>query len=157
VVVGGSALPAVRVELNPTALNDYGIGLDEVRATLGAANANRPKGELADDRSAWQISATDQLLHAEQYRPLIVAYRRGAAVRLSDVAEVDDSVEDLRTSGLANGQPAVLIILFRQPGANIIDTVERVRQLLPELEAAMPRSIALSVMLDRTPTIRAAI
>src|SRR5438552_12375500 len=157
VIVGGSALPGVRAELNPTVLNKYGIGLEQVRAALGAANANRPKGELANGTTAWAIRATDQLLKADQYRPLIVAYHDGAPVRLSDVAEVVDSVEDLRTAGLANGQPAVLIIIFRQPAANIIATVDRVRALLPQLRASIPAAIDLTVMLDRTTTIRSSI
>ena len=157
VIVGGSALPGVRVELNPTVLNKYGIGLDEVRAALSAANANRPKGELADRASAWEISTTDQLLKAEEYRPLLVAYRNGAPVRVSDVAEVADSVEDVRTAGLANGKPAVLLIIFRQPGANIIATVDRVRALLPQLRASILGAVDLSVVLDRTTTIRASI
>jgi len=157
VVVGGSALPGVRAELNPTVLNKYGIGLEQVRAALGAANANRPKGELANGTTAWAIRTTDQLLKADQYRPLIVAYHDGAPVRLSDVAEVVDSVEDLRTAGLANGQPAVLIIIFRQPAANIIATVDRVRALLPQLRASIPAAIDLTVMLDRTITIRSSI
>jgi len=157
VVVGGSALPGVRVELNPMVLNKYGIGLDEVRAALSAANANRPKGELADRASAWEISTTDQLLKAEEYRPLLVAYRNGAPVRVSDVAEVADSVEDVRTAGLANGKPAVLLIIFRQPGANIIATVDRVRALLPQLRASILGAVDLSVVLDRTTTIRASI
>ena len=157
VIVGGSALPGVRVELNPTVLNKYGIGLEQVRAALGAANANRPKGELANGTTAWAIRATDQLLKADQYRPLIVAYHDGAPVRLSDVAEVVDSVEDLRAAGLANGKPAVLIIMFRQPAANIIATVDRVRALLPQLRASIPAAIDLTVMLDRTTTIRSSI
>ena len=157
VIVGGSALPGVRVELNPMVLNKYGIGLDEVRAALSAANANRPKGELADRASAWEISTTDQLLKAEEYRPLLVAYRHGAPVRVSDVAEVADSVEDVRTAGLANGKPAVLLIIFRQPGANIIATVDRVRALLPQLRASILGAVDLSVVLDRTTTIRASI
>src|SRR5438309_5506769 len=157
VVVGGSALPGVRVELNPMVLNKYGIGLDEVRAALSAANANRPKGELADRASAWEISTTDQLLKAEEYRPLLVAYRNGAPVRVSDVAEVTDSVEDVRTAGLANGKPAVLLIIFRQPGANIIATVDRVRALLPQLRASVPPSVTVSAISDRTGTIRASV
>ena len=157
VVVGGSALPAVRVELNPTVLNGYGIGLDEVRAALGAANANRPKGQLADRDVAWTISATDQLLKADEYRPLIVTYRRGAPVRLADVGEVVDSTEDVRTNGLANGKPGVLVIIFRQPGANIIATVDRVKMLLPQLRASIAGAIDLNVVMDRTTTIRASI
>ena len=157
VTVGGSALPAVRIDVNPTALNRYGIGLDGVRTALGTVNVNRPKGQLADRATASQITTTDQLFRAEQYRPLIVAYNKGAAVRLSDVAEVTDSVENVRNAGLANGKPAVLVILFRQAGANIIDTVDRVRALLPGLAASIPAAIELSVMIDRTTTIRAAI
>ena len=157
VIVGGSSLPGVRVELDPTVLNKYGIGLGEVRSALAAANANRPKGELANGTTAWKISANDQLLRAAQYRPLIVAYRQGAAVHLSDVAEVQDSVEDLRTTGIANGKPGVLIIMFRQPGANIIATVDRVKALLPQLRASIPGAIDLSVMIDRSTTIRASI
>jgi len=157
VVVGGSSLPAVRVELNPIVLHKYGIGLDEVRAALAAANANRPKGELANATTAWKISANDQLLSAAQYRPLVVANRNGRPVRLDDVADVEDSVEDVRTTGIANGKPGVLLIIFRQPGANIIATVDRLRALLPELRAAIPAAIDLSVMIDRTTTIRASI
>ncbi|PYU90931.1 MAG: multidrug transporter subunit MdtC, partial [Acidobacteria bacterium] len=157
VTVGGSSLPAVRVELNPTALNRYGIGLDQVRAVLTSANANRPKGQLANATTAWEMSATDQLLKAELYRPLIVTYQRGAAVRLSDVADVEDSVQDLRNAGSANGKPAVLLVIFRQTGANVIETVDRVRSLLPQLQAAISPAIQLSVMLDRTTTIRASV
>jgi multidrug efflux pump len=157
VIVGGSSLPAVRVELNPTALNKYGIGLEEVRTALSTTNANRPKGQLQDGDRRWQIYADDQALKAEQYRPLIVTYRNGAPVQLSAVAEVRDSVEDLRNAGLANGRPSVLVILFRQPGANIIETVDRVRSELPPLQASIPSAINLSVMMDRTTTIRASL
>ncbi len=157
VFVGGSSLPAVRVDLNPTVLNNAGIGLDDVRTVLGEVNANRPKGQLADATTEWQIGATDQLRKAEEYRPIIVAYRRGAPVRLSDVADVHDSVEDVRSWGLANGKPAIVVVIFRQPGANIIETVDRVRALLPELQASISQGIQLSVMIDRTPTIRASI
>src|SRR5689334_6750746 len=157
VVVGGSSLPGVRIELNPLALNRYGIALSDVRAALGAANANRPKGELGDGTTSWTILANDQLLHAAQYRPLIIAWRDGSPVRLGDVADVRDSVEDLRTIGIANGKPGVLIILFRQPAANIIATVDRVRALLPQLRASIPAAIDVSVMIDRSITIRASI
>src|SRR5262249_41251083 len=157
VVVGGGSPPAVRVELNPQVVNKYGIGLDQIRTFLGAANANRPKGQLEDGSTSWGIHSTDQLLKAEQYRPLIVAYRNGAAVRLSDLGDVVDSVEDLRGGGLANGKRAVLIIVFRQPGANIIDTVDRVRQLVPELQSSISPSIRLDVINDRTQTIRASV
>jgi multidrug efflux pump len=157
VMVGGSSLPAVRVDLNPTALNNYGIGMDQVRSVLQSANANRPKGQLASATTTWEISATDQLQRAEQYRPLIVAYRRGAPVRLADVGQVEDSVEDLRSWGLANGKPAIVVVIFRQPAANIIETVDRIRALLPELQASIAQGIELSVVIDRTPTIRASI
>ncbi len=152
--VGGSSLPAVRVELNPSAMFKYGIGLEDVRAALASANANAPKGALEIDARHLQIYTNDQASKAEQYRPLVVAYRNGRAVRLTDVGEVDDSVENLRNMGLANGKPAVLVILFRQPGANIIDTVDRVIAVLPELRASIPAAINLDVAMDRSPTIR---
>ena len=157
VTVGGASLPAVRVELNPTALNKYAIGLDEVRAALAAANANRPKGSVEEGDRHWQIMADDQAKKASQYLPLIVAYRNGSAVRLSDVGEVVDSVEDLRNAGISNGKPAVLVIINRQPNANIIDTTERVRELLPLLRASIPSTINLDVVLERTSTIRASL
>src|SRR5258706_6779223 len=157
VVVGGGSLPSVRVELNPEIINKYGIGLDQVRAVLAAANANRPKGKLENSTTAWEIQTTDQLQSAEQYRPLILGCHNGAPVRLSDVADVQDSVEDLRGGGLANGKPAVLIIVFRQPGANIIDTVDRVRALLPQLRASISPAVNLDVINDRTTTIRASV
>jgi len=154
VFVGGSSLPAVRVDLNPTALSRYGISLEDVRGVLSSTNINRPKGQLTDAVRTWEIQTNDQLRVAEQYRPLIVAYRAGAPVRLPDVANVEDSVEDLRVSGLVNGRPTVIVIVFRQPAANIIDTVDRVRSLLPQLEAAMPGGVNLSIVLDRSPPIR---
>jgi multidrug efflux pump len=157
VTVGGASLPAVRVELNPMTLNKYGIGLDEVRAALAAANANRPKGSVEEGDRHWQITADDQAKKASQYIPLIVAYRNGAAVRLSDVAEVVDSVEDLRNAGSSNGRPSVLVIINRQPNANIIETVERVRELLPLLRASIPGAINLDLVLERTSTIRASL
>jgi multidrug efflux pump len=157
VFVGGSARPAVRVQANPTMLNSYGIGLERVRAVLSSANANRPKGELAELDRAWGVAATDQLFTAREYRPLILTWHQGAAVRLGDVANVLDSVEDIRNAGLSNGQPAVVLVLFRQPGANIIETVDRVRGLLPQLQASISPSIHLGVILDRTTTIRASI
>ncbi len=157
VSVGGSSLPAVRVELNPATLNKYGIGMEEVRAAIVATNANRPKGSVEDGERHWQILANDQAKKAAEYLPLIVGYRNNAAVRLADVAEVVDSVQDLRNAGLANGEPAVLLILNRQPNANIIDTVDRVKAVLPMLAASIPRAIDLAVVLDRTPTIRASL
>ncbi len=157
VFVGGGALPAVRVDINPTALYNNGLGLEDVRAVLSTANANRPKGEVASGERAYALSTTDQLLKAAEYRPLIVHYSNGAAVRLSDIATVTDSVEDIRTGGLSNGKPAVLIIVFRQPGANIIATVDRVRALLPQLQASIPPTIKLGVAIDATRTIRASV
>ncbi|HLI12319.1 MAG TPA: efflux RND transporter permease subunit [Alphaproteobacteria bacterium] len=155
--VGGSSLPAVRVEINPHAVFKYGIGLEDVRAALASANANSPKGAIEVGGQRFQIYTNDQARRADQYRSLVVAYRNGAAVRLKDVADVVDSVEDLRNQGLANGKPSVLIILYREPGANIIDTVDRVNALLPELKASIPSDIDLTVALDRTPTIRASL
>jgi multidrug efflux pump len=152
--VNGSALPAVRVELNPTALFHYGVGLEDVRAALASANANSPKGAIEDDALHYQIYTNDQASKAEQYRDLVVAYRDNAAIRLSDVGEVLDSVEDLRNAGLANGRPAVLIVLYRQPGANIISAVEGVKSELPRLAAALPGDMDLQVMVDRSTTIR---
>jgi multidrug efflux pump len=157
VTVGGSALPAVRAELNPQALSKYGIGLEDVRAALAAANAHSPKGaiDVADRR--YQLYDNDQADKAEQYRSLIIAFRNGSPVRLSDVGEVVDSVENIRNAGLANGKPAVLVILFRQPGANIIDTVDRARALMPELQASISPAIDLAIAVDRSTTIRASL
>jgi len=157
VIVGGSSLPSVRVEINPSALNKYGIALEDVRQVLAATNVNRPKGSLSDGTRSWQILANDQMRHAVDYMPVIVAYRHGQAVRLEDVARVEDSVEDVRTVGLSDGKPAVLLVVFRQPGANIIETVDRIRALLPELQATTPAAIDLKVVLDRTTTIRASL
>ncbi len=155
--VSGGALPAVRVDVNPTTLNNMGLSLENVRTTLAAANVNRPKGQLADDARTWGIAATDQLDEAKEYQPLIVAYRNGSPVRLSDVAAVTDSVEDVRTFGASDGKPAVLLIINRQPGANIIATVDRVRALLPQFRAELPPTIRLEVVMDRTSTIRTSV
>jgi hydrophobe/amphiphile efflux-1 (HAE1) family protein len=157
VIVGGSALPGVRVELNPTQLNKYGIGLEQVRGVLAAANANNPKGHLSDGNHIWEVGANDQIFKAIDYSPLIVAYHNGAPVRISDVGQAVDSVEDIRNSGYANGQPSVLVIIFRQPGANIIDTVDRIRALIPVLQASVPQSIHIQVAMDQTVTIRASV
>jgi multidrug efflux pump len=157
VYVGGGALPAVRVELNPTALNNAGLALEDVRAALSSANANRPKGEVADIHRVWSLSSNDELLKAAEYRQLVVSYRGGAAVRLADVADVTDSVEDIRTMGLSNGKPAIIIIVFRQPGANIIETVDGVRAVLPQLQASIPPSVKLNLLIDSTRTIRASV
>jgi len=157
VIIGGAALPAVRVELNPTALFKYGIGLEDVRAALASANANSPKGAIESDALHYQLYTNDQASHAADYRPLVIAYRNGAAVRLSDVAEVQDSVENLRNAGLSDGKPAVLVLLFRQPGANIIETVDSVKAAIPQLMAALPRDMDLLIANDRTLTIRSSL
>ena len=157
VTVGGSSLPAVRVNLIPGALSSRGVSLDEVRATLTEANANRPKGVVENDRYHWQIMASDQLERAEQYRPLVVAWRNGAAVRLSDVATVEDSVEDLFQTGFYNNRQAILLILRRQADANIIETVEAIRAQLPQLAALLPGDVDMTVAQDRTPSIRASL
>ncbi len=154
VAISGSSLPAVRVELNPLALFKYGIGLEDVRAALASANAHSPKGIIEDGDRRFQIYTNDQANRAADYRPLIVAYRDGSPVRLTDVGDVRDSVENLRNQGLANGKPAVLVFLYKQPGANIIDTVDRVKAILPQLEASIPSAINADVTLDRTVTIR---
>jgi multidrug efflux pump len=157
VIIGGAALPAVRVELNPTALFKYGIGLEDVRAALASANANSPKGSIESDSLHYQLYTNDQASHADDYKPLVIAYRNGAGVRLSDVADVQDSVENLRNLGLSQGKPAVLVILFRQPGANIISTVDSVKAAIPQLMAAMPADMNLLIANDRTTTIRASL
>lgn len=154
VIVGGSSLPAVRVELIPQAVYKYGVGLEDVRAALGAANAHSPKGGIDVGDQRYQIYANDQGTKAAQYKNLIVAYRKGAAVRVSDVGEVIDSVENLRNAGLANGKPSVLVILYRQPNANIIGTVDRVKALLPQLRASVSAAIDINVAVDRSTTIR---
>jgi multidrug efflux pump len=157
VSIGGATLPAVRVELNPTAMFKYGIGLEDVRAALASANANSPKGAIEQGDHRFQLYTNDQARLADDYRPLIVAYRNGAAVQLSDVADVQDSVQDLRNEGRANGEPSVLVILSRQPGANIIDTVDQVKAELPQLQAALPSDVNVSIVSDRSATIRASL
>jgi multidrug efflux pump len=154
VVVGGSSLPAVRVDLIPQTLYKYGIGLEDVRAALASANAHSPKGGIDVGEKRYQIYANDQANKADDYKPLIVAYRNGAAVHLSDVGEVTDGVENLRNAGLANGKPAVLIILYRQPGANIISTVDLVRAMMPQLRASISPAIDIELGVDRSTTIR---
>ncbi|QRQ86880.1 efflux RND transporter permease subunit [Cupriavidus oxalaticus] len=221
VTIGGASLPAVRVELNPTALNNYGISLEDVRNTISATNANRPLGTLENASNNWQVYANDQMMKAEDYMPLIIRYATpgtyssasagaliastanatasggvstkvvngvtvttlttssgtttitsgatgGASatsgpnsfavpVRLRDVANVVDSVQDIRNAGSANGKPSVLLVLNRSPGANIIETVDRVREMLPNLQKMIPAAISMDVMMDRTPTIRASL
>jgi len=157
VTVGGGSLPAVRVELIPQALFQYGIGLEDVRAALASANAHSPKGGIDVGDRRYQIYANDQANQASQYKSLIIAYRNGAPVRLSDVGEVSDSVENLRNAGLSNGKPAVLVILSRQPNANIIGIVDRVTALLPQLRASVSPAIDIEVAVDRSTTIRSSL
>ena len=157
VTVGGSSLPSVRVELNPVKLNANGLGVQDVQKMLSVQNANLPKGQISNGDTTADITTNDQLLKADYYKPLIVGYHNGAAIKLSDVADVQDSVENVRAAGYVNGKPSVLVIIFRQPGANIIDTVDRIYSELPSLKASIPTAIDLTVVLDRTTTIRASV
>jgi multidrug efflux pump len=157
VTVGGSSAPAVRIDLNPTQLHSYGLQLEDVRKAVAAQTANQAKGSLASAGERWEVSANDQLLKADDYRPLIVSYRSGAPVKLSDVASVQDSVQTVRSLGLANAKPAALIIIFRQPGANIISTVDGIKAALPQLHASINPAIDLTIALDQTQTIRASV
>jgi len=155
--ISGGAKPAVRVDLNPNALAHYGIGLEEVRAALRSANANTPKGNLENPSNRWILEDTDQLFKPEQYSPLIIAYRNGAPVRLSDIAKVSEGIEDIRNSAYANGKTAVSMGVGRQPGANIIETVDRIMALLPELTASIPPTVSIGTNFNRTTTIRASV
>ncbi len=157
VTVGGSARPAVRIEINPTTLADYGLGLEDVRTALSQVNSNEPKGEVANGRVQWTLTDNDQLFDANHYRPLVVAYHNGAPVRIGDIADVQDSVEDIHQAGLVNNKPSVMVIINRQPGANIVGTVDRIRAMLPLLQASIPASVDLAVAIDRTITIRASV
>jgi multidrug efflux pump len=157
VVVGGGALPAVRVELNPMQVHAYGISLEQIRTFLQAANANQPKGQFSGPDQSVAIGTTDQLFKATQYRPLVIGYYAGAPVHLEDIAKVEDSVQDVRNAGIADGKPAILVIVFRQPGANIIDTVDRVRAAMPQLQASISPAIHMAMVLDQTITIRASV
>ncbi len=157
VELGGSSLPAVRVDLNPLMLFKYGIGLEDVRAAIASANANAPKGAVAQGTKKFEIYSNDRASRAAQFRNLIIAYRNNAPVRLSDVAHVYDGVEDVHNLGMTNNQPAVLVILFGQPGANIINTVDKVKKELPALAAALPPSVRIHIVSDRTPSIRASL
>jgi multidrug efflux pump len=157
VLIGGSSLPAVRVELNPDALFKYGIPLSQVSSTIANANSNLAKGQLNFNRQTSEIYTNDQIFKAYQYKPLIITYRNGNPVRISDVGEVVDSVQDLRNAGLSNGKPAVILVLFKQPGANVIQAVDSVLSQLPKLKAVTPSSISISTVMDRTNTIRGAL
>jgi len=157
VTVGGGASPSVRVEVNPTLLNSHGLTIQNIQSVLSQQNAHEPAGQISDGDTTADIVTNDQISHAEQYRPLIVGYRNGAAIRLADVADVEDAAQNLRTAGYLNGIPSVPVIIFRQPGANIIDTVDRIRAALPSIEASIPQGIKTTVVLDRTTTIRASV
>jgi multidrug efflux pump len=157
VQVGGSSRPAVRAEVNPLLLSKLGLGMEDVRLALANANANRPKGALADSQHMDMLNDNDQLFHAKDYAPLIIAFRNGAPVRLSDVATVVDSQEDIRNAGTVNGKPSVLMNIYRQPQANIIDTVDGIQAILPLLQASIPPSIRIGVAQDRSTTIRASV
>ncbi|QKE40172.1 MAG: multidrug efflux RND transporter permease subunit [Ferrovum myxofaciens] len=157
VLVGGGSLPAVRVELNAPALQSYGLSVENIRTAISNNNVNIPKGIIENTENRWQVDDNDQAKTAKEYRPLVLAYRHGNPIRLQDIAEVEDSVQDLRTLGLANGQRAILLIVSRQPSANIIETVDRIRAILPRLQASIPTSIDLKVVMDRTPSIRASL
>ncbi|SJM89609.1 multidrug efflux system, subunit C [Crenothrix polyspora] len=154
VLITGSSLPAVRVELNPNTLARYGLGMADVRSAIVATNVNRPKGSLEDVHRHWQIAVNDQVKTASEYLPLIISYRNGAAIRLSDVGVAVDSAEDLGYAGFFNGKPAVLLVLNKQSGANIIETVDKIKALVPQLQASIPKAIDLAVAMDRSGTIR---
>ena len=155
--IGGGALPAVRVDVNPTLLNSFGLSLENVRTMLSAQNANLAKGQIADNNGTADILANDQIFKATDYKNLIVTYTNGANVTLSDVATVTDSIENIRTAGYVNGKPAIPLIVFSSPGANIIQTVDAIKAALPSLKASMPAGVAMTIMLDRSTNIRASV
>ncbi|WP_392421331.1 multidrug efflux RND transporter permease subunit MdtC [Edwardsiella piscicida] len=157
VSVGGSSLPAVRIDLSPDALFNQGTSLDTVRQAIASANVRRPLGAVADDEHRWQVQSNDTLMKAQDYRPLIIRYRDGAPLRLQDVAQISDGVEDVRNAGMSNGQPAILIMIRRSADANIIETVDRLRSDLPALRALLPSGVSLDIAQERTPTIRASL
>ncbi len=157
VIVGGSSLPAVRVDVNPQALAAQGVSLAQLRQTVTASNLDRPKGWLSGPQQQWVLQANDQAKHAADYRDLVIGWHAGAAVRLSDVAQVSDGVEDARNAGMLNGHPAVVILAFRQPGANILKTVDAIKAQLPMLQDSLPASALLQISMDRTPLIRSSL
>src|SRR5438270_3914820 len=157
VTAGGSSAPAVRIDVNPTQVNSYGLQLEDIRTAISSQTANEAKGYISDGQRTWLLNANDQLMKASDYAPIIIHYRNGAAVKLSDVAHVSDSVQTLRSVGYANGKKAALLIIFRQPGANIIDTVDAIKAAMPQLKATIDESINLVVTLDQTVTIRASV
>src|SRR5271165_4071541 len=157
VAVGGSSLPSVRVDVKPTQLNNYGLTLANIQAVLSVQNADIAKGQFSDGSTTADIVANDQISHAEEYKPIIIGYHNGTAVRLEDVADVIDSVQNIRSAGYLNGIPSVTVIIFRQPGANIIQTNNNIRSQLPFLQASIPQGIDTTVVLDRTTTIKASV
>jgi multidrug efflux pump len=157
VSVGGGAGPSVRVEVNPTLLNSHGLTIQNVQSMLSQQNAHEPAGQISDSTTTADIVTNDQISHADEYKPLIVGYNKGSAVRLSDIADVSDSTQNIRTAGYLNGIPSITVMIFRQPGANIINTVDRVRAELPAIEASIPQGIKTTIVLDRTTTIRASV
>jgi len=157
VMVGGGAGPSVRVEVNPTLLNSHGLTLQNIQSVLSQQNAHEPAGQISDGTTTADIITNDQISHADQFKPLIIGTNNGAAVRLSDVADVSNGAQNIRTSGYLNGTPSITVMIFRQPGANIIDTVDRVRAELPSIEASIPQGIKTTIVLDRTTTIRASV
>ena len=157
VSAGGGALPSVRVEVNPTKLASYGLTMTDVQSVLRLQNSDLAKGQITDGNITADILANDQISHAEDYKPIIVGYNNGAAIHLSDVADVVDSVQNVRTAGYLNGKRAIVLIVFRQPGANIIDTVDRISSELPSIKASIPQGIDTTIVLDRTTTIRASV
>ncbi len=157
VTVGGSSLPGVRVELNTPQLHGFGLGLSDVSALLSRQNANSPKGQLSDGDVTMDVLANDQLLKADDYKDLVVGYNKGAAIKLSDIADVVDSTENIRAAGYVNGNPSVLLLIYRQPGANIIDTVDRIKAALPSLKASIPTAIDMKPVLDRSQNVRASV
>ncbi len=157
VSVGGGTLPSVRVEVDPSQLGSMGLTLQNIQSTLSLQNVHQPTGQISDDLVTADIITNDQLSRAEEYKPLVVGYNRGAAVRLADVANVIDSTQNVRTAGYLNGKPAIVIIIYRQPGANIIETVERIGAQLPSVRASIPQGIDITTVLDRTTTIRASV
>jgi multidrug efflux pump len=157
VTVGGGAGPSVRVEVNPTLLNSHGLTIQNIQSVLSLQNAHEPAGQISDGTTTADIVTNDQISHADQYKPLIVGTHDGTAVRLSDVADVSDSTQNIRTAGYLNGTPSITVMIFRQPGANIINTVDRVRNELPSIQASIPQGIKTTIVLDRTTTIRASV
>jgi len=157
VTISGGQKPAVRIQVNPTALSSYGISLEDVRTVVQQASVNQAKGNFDGPQQSYQINANDQLLSSQDYKSIVVAYRNNAAVHLSDVANVLDDVENAKLAAWANHDPAVIVNIQRQPGANIIQVVDRIKALLPQLKANLPASVDLSVLTDRTVTIRASV